>query len=176
MTYQRHPARQYLYKASTLAVLVLALFISACETTGGGAFGGSAEMRAERLAANGEHEEAAAVYIDLAAKASGSLRDRYTLLAVGQWLDAGDAMRARNAFRGIARPAAGETAWLWQSNSAAILLYQGDAEQARDILESLSRESLSPDIRLRVEALRADAWFQLDDPTRAIQLMLQRES
>lgn len=176
MTYQRHPARQYACKASTLAVLLLALFITGCETTGGGAFGGSAETRAERLAANGEYQEAAAIYIDLAANATGSERDRFTLLAVGQWLDAGDAMRARNAFRGVAKPAAGELAWLWQSNSAAILLYQGDAEQARDILESLSRESLSPAMRLRVEALRADAWFQMGDPTRAVQLMLQRES
>ena len=176
MTYQRHPARQYAYKASALAVLLLALFIAACETTGGGAFGGSPETRAERLAANGEYQEAAAIYIDLAANATGSERDRFTLLAVGQWLDAGDAMRARNAFRGVARPAAGDLAWLWHSSSAAILLYQGDAGEARDILESLSRESLSPDMRLRVEALRADAWFQLGDPTRAVQLMLQRES
>jgi len=176
MTNHRHPARQYVYKASTLALLLLALFVGACETTGGGAFGGSSETRAERQVANGEHEEAAATYIDLAANTSGSERDRFTLLAVAQWLDAGDAMRARNAFRGVARPATGELAWLWNSNSAAILLYQGDAEQARDILESLSRESLSPDMRLRVEALRADAWFQLGDPTRAVQLMLQRES
>ena len=29
---------------------------------------------------------------------------------------------------------------------------------------------------LRVEALRADAWFQLGDPTRAVELMLQRET
>jgi outer membrane PBP1 activator LpoA protein len=176
MTYQRHPARQHTCKASTAAVLLLALFIAGCGTTGGGALGGSAETRAARLATSGEHEEAAAIYIDLASTASGAARDRLTLLAVEQWLDAGDAVRARNAFRAVLKPAAGELAWLWHANAAAILLYQGDAEQARDILESLSRESLPPDTRLRVEALRADAWFQLGDPTRAVQLMLQRES
>lgn len=176
MTYQRHPARQHTRKASTLAVFLLALFINGCATTGGGALGGSAETRAERLAANGQHEEAAAMYIDLASTASGAVRDRFTLLAVEQWLDAGDAVRARNAFRAVPKPTAGERAWLWQANAAAILLYQGDAEQGREILESLSREPLSPDMRLRVEALRADAWFQQGDPTRAVQLMLQRES
>jgi outer membrane PBP1 activator LpoA protein len=176
MNNPRHPARQCARKASTLALLLLALFVTGCETTGGGAFGGSAETRAERLATNGEHEEAAAMYIDLASTASGTERDRLTLLAVEQWLDAGDAMRARNAFRSVPKPTTGELAWLWHANSAAILLYQGDAEPARDILESLSRESLSPGMRLRVEALRADAWFQLGDPTRAVQLMLQRES
>ena len=176
MTYQRHPARQYGYKASVLALLLLALFIGACETTGGGAFGGSSETRAERLAANGEHEEAAAIYIDLAASASGGERDRFTLLAVGQWLDAGDVMRAQNAYRSVAQPAGGPLAWLWYSTRAAFLLYSGESERARDILEALSREPLPSDLRLQVEALRADAWFQLGDPTRAVELMLRRES
>jgi outer membrane PBP1 activator LpoA protein len=128
------------------------------------------------MAMNGEHEEAAATYIDLAAAASGAERDRLTLLAVEQWQQAGDATRARNAFGTVSRPAAGETAWLWDSLSAAILLNQGDAQEARDLLESVSLEPLSPEMRLRVQALRADAWFQLDDPTRGIQLMQQRET
>jgi outer membrane PBP1 activator LpoA protein len=150
--------------------------VGACGTTGTGGIGGSSESRAERMAINGEHEEAAATYIDLAASASGTERDRLTLLAAEQWQHAGDAARGRNAFRNVPRPPGGELAWLWDSVSAAMFLYQGDAERARDLLESLSRESLSPDMRLRVEALRADAWFQLGDPTRAIQLMLQREN
>ena len=176
MTHRLHPARPWARKASTAATLLLTLFIAACETTGGGGFGGSAEARAERLAISGDHEEAAGIYIGLAADNAGVERDRFTLLAVEQWLDAGDPMRAKNAFRGVARPAAGELNWLWSSNAAALLLFDGEAERARDLLESLSRESLSPDMRLRVQALRADAWFQLDDPTRAIELMLQRES
>lgn len=171
-----HPARQWSRSASTAAVLLLTLLIAACETTGGGAFGGSAEARAQRLALDGEFEEAAGVYIGLAAGASGSERDRLTLLAVDNWLDAGDPARARNAFRDVARPVGGEPLWRWDSTRAAMLLYDGEAEQARDTLEALSRQSLPPDLRLRVEALRADAWFQLQEPTRAIELLLQRES
>lgn len=157
-------------------MLLLALVIAACETTPGGAFGGSAESRAERLAQNGEFQEAASAYIGLAAGASGSERDRLTLLAVDNWLDAGDPVRARNAFGGVAQPQGGELLWRWNSTRAAMLLYDGEAQQASELLESLSHQSLPPALRLRVEALRADAWFQLREPTRAIELLLQRES
>ena len=176
MNSEGHPARQWRRNASTVAVLLLSLVIAACETPGGGAFGGSAESRAERLVQNGEYEEAASAYIGLAAAASGSERDRLTLLAVDNWLDAGDAVRAQNAFRDVARPQGGELLWRWNSTSAAMLLFRGEAEPARELLESLSRQSLPPDLRLRVEALRADAWFQLQEPTRAVELLLQRES
>ena len=176
MTYQRHPARQWSFKASTVVLLFISLLAGGCETTGGGGFGGSSESRAERLALNGEHDNAASIYIGLAADASGSERDRLTLLAVEQWLDAGDAMRAKNAYRSVAQPAGGPLAWSWYSTRAALLLYDGEAERARDILEGLSREPLPSGLRLRVEALRADAWFQLEDPTRAVELMLRRES
>lgn len=176
MNSERHPARQWNRNASTVAVLLLSLLIAACETTGGGGFAGSAESRAERLVQNGEYEAAAGVYIGLAAEASGGERDRLTLLAVDNWLDAGDAVRAQNAFRDVAQPQSGELSWRWNSTNAAMLLFRGEAESARDSLESLSRQSLPPDLRLRVEALRADAWFQLQEPTRAIELLLQRES
>ena len=176
MISQGHPARQWNRKASTVAVVLLALIIAACETTPGGALGGSAESRAERLAQNGEFQEAASAYIGLAAGASGSERDRLTLLAVDNWLDAGDAERARNAFSGVAQPQGGALLWRWNSTRAAMLLYDGEAQPASDLLESLSRQSLPPDLRLRVEALRADAWFQLQEPTRAIELLMQRES
>jgi outer membrane PBP1 activator LpoA protein len=176
MNFQEHPARQWNRKASTVAVLLLSMVIAACETTGGSALGGSAESRAERAALNGEYQEAAGIYIGLAAEASGLERDRLTLLAVDNWLDAGDAVRAQNAFHGVAQPQGGELLWRWNSTSAAMLLYEGEAERARDLLESLSRQSLPPELRLRVEALRADAWFQLQEPTRAIELLMQRES
>jgi outer membrane PBP1 activator LpoA protein len=175
MNFQGHPARQWNRKASTAALLLLALVVAACETPGGGGFGTSAEARAARLAQAGDYQEAAGAYIGLAAAASGSERDRLTLLAVDNWLDAGDEVRAQNAFRGVTQPAGGELLLRWNSTRAAMLLYEGEAAPARDLLESLSRQSLPPDVRLRVEALRADAWFQLQDPTRAIELLMQRE-
>ena len=157
------------------AVLVaMSLLLGACVTPGGSA-GVPGENRAERIAAAGEHADAARAYIELARQASPLERDRLTLLAVEQWLDAGDAARARSTFSRVARPAASDLRNLWDSNSAALLLYAGDAEQALQLLESMSRRSLSERDRLRVEALRADAWIQMGDPARAVELMTQRE-
>ncbi len=51
-----------------------------------------------------------------------------------------------------------------------------NAVRALELLEPLSRQPLPLDHRLRVEALRADAWFQKGDSMRAVELMLQRET
>ena len=116
------------------------------------------------------------MYIGLANIASAAARDRLTLLAVEQWLDAGDTIQARDAFRTVPRPAGGDLLWLWSADSAALSIYVGNPDDALEILEALSRESLAPARRLRVEALRADAWFQNRDPARATELLIQRES
>lgn len=154
------------------ALLVL---LGGCSGVGIGT-GSSAENRAQRLADSGQHADAAAAYIGLAAGAAGADHDRLTLLAVEQWLDAGDIARARNAFGSVARPGPGDLRWLWDSDSAAFELYAGNADSALEILDPISREPLSRRDRVRVEALRADAWIQKQDPTRAIELMTQREA
>ena len=163
--------------ASLAAMFVMLFAVSACETTGfGGLSGLSGEGRAERLARDGKHAEAASEYVGLASAATGTERDRLTLLAVEQWLDAGDIQRAQNATRSVVRPTEGSLLWLWNTNAAAMSLYAGEPEAALQILEPMSRSPLPIDNRLRVEALRADAYFQLRDPQRAVELMMQRES
>ncbi len=152
------------------------LVLGGCDTTGIAALGGSAETRAERLARNGDHADAASAYMGLAVDAVGSERDRYTLLAVEQYLDAGDVVRARSAFSSVAEPLAGALVPLWKTNRAAFELYNGDADAALGLLEPLSREALTRRDRLRVEVLRADTWIQKQDPARAVELMMQRET
>jgi len=154
----------------------MTVFAAGCESTGGSMSSSSGEGRAERQAENGDYQGAAATYIDLAANETGAERDRLTLLAVEKWLDAGDASRARNAFSTVSQPSDNQTRHLWQSNSATLLLYEGDADAALQILEGMSREPLTRNRRLRVDALRADAWIQKDDPARAVELMTQRET
>lgn len=172
----RHRASDRM-RVSSVTVLLVTLLIAACETTGIGGFGGGAgEVLAQRLAGDGRHAEAAAEYIGLAATRSGTERDRLTLLAVEQWLDAGDAARARNAFDSVNPPATQETRWLWNTGRAGIHLNAGKTDEALAILEPMSRQSLSPTSRLRVDALRADAWIQKEDPARAVELMSQREA
>ena len=123
----------------------------------GGMSSRSGEGRAERLAQNGEHDDAAAIYIGMASTSTAAERDRLTMLAVEQWLYAGDITRARNAFRGVTQPQGGELSWLYDSNTATFSLVNGDPDAALSLLEPLSRQPLSLEHRLRVEALRADA-------------------
>jgi outer membrane PBP1 activator LpoA protein len=166
--------RKYLQRISLL--LLISAFLGGCATGPGGYGSGQTELRAESLAANGRHDDAAGLYIGLATDATGRERDRLTLLAVEQWLDAGDGRRARNAFREVARPTDGELLWLWSTDSAALALWDGRPDDALNILEPLSRQPLPLRHRTTVEALRADSWFQKGEPARAVDLYVQREN
>jgi len=171
----RHPAGKSRSLASIVVLLLATLLLGACGTTGLGGLSGSGEQRAERLATDGRHDDAAATYIGLATDAAGPERDRLTLLAVEQWLDAGDVPRARRGMSSVQKPSSGALLAIWNTNTAALSLYRGDPDEALMILEPMSRQSLSSRDRLRVEALRADAWIQKQDPARAVELMKQRE-
>jgi outer membrane PBP1 activator LpoA protein len=153
------------------------LMIAGCATSDfPGWPGGQSERRAEYLARNGEFDDAASVYIGLAGAATGQERDRLTLLAVEQWLNAGDARRARSALLEVQRPVAGELQWLWSADTAALALWDGQPDSAMDLLEPMSGLALPTEYRVRIEALRADAWFQKRDPSQAIRLLTQREA
>ena len=159
------------------AVLVTLLWLGACTTTDYGGFGARQnEQRAEELARGGRYQDAAGVYIGLAAGTSGRERDRLTLLAVEQWLFAGDGRRARSALGQVATPASGELLWLWSADAAALSLWEGEPDRALALLEPLSRQPLPTSHRARVEALRGDAWFQKGEPLRAVDIYMRREN
>ncbi len=163
-------------RTATLLLAFVAM-LSACVTGDFSGISGSQGIpRAEREARSGRYADAAGTYIGLAAYASGDEQTRLTLLAVEQWLYAGDARRARNALRAIPLPSEGELLWLWSADAAALKLWDGQPDGALSLLEPLSRQPLPQDHRARVEALRADAWFQKNEPVRAIELYLQREN
>src|SRR5690606_39847344 len=102
--------------------------------------------------------------------------DRLTLLATEQWLDAGDGRRAVSAMQSVAKPAEGDLLLLWTTNSAALALWEGNPDNALRLLEPLGRQALPLRHRSRAEGLRADAWFQKNEPVRAVELYLQREN
>jgi outer membrane PBP1 activator LpoA protein len=161
----------------TILLFLAMLTLSACATSDfGRVAGGQNERRAELYAQNNQFSEAAGVYIGLATDASGPERDRLTLLAAEQWLFAGDGRRARTALRSVPTPASGELLWLWSADAAALSLWEGNPDSALSLLEPLSRQPLPVSHRTRVEALRADAWFQKGDPLRAVDLYIQREN
>ena len=156
------------------AILLAAALLAGCATGGLPGAGSSAERRAERLAESGDHANAAGTYIGLAGDAEGAERQRLTLLAIRQWLEAGDGRRARNALRNVPTPERGELLWLWSSNAAALALWEGRPDDALRLIEPLLRQPLPTDLRLYVEALQGDAWFQKGDPIRALELYRRR--
>jgi len=161
-----------------LVLLALGVALSSC-TTGGPTTGTGAdrgEARAVAEASDQRYAAAAGTYNELAAAAAGDEQTRLRLLAIEQWLYAGDARRARSALRSIPVPSEGELLWLWSSAAAALRLWEGKPDQALSLLEPLSRAPLPSDHRARIEALRADAYFQKKEPVRAIELFLQREN
>ncbi len=162
---------------NVIASFLLTVILSACATGDYTGFGASqGEARAEREARNGRYADAAGTYIGLAVQSSGDEQTRLTLLAIEQWLNAGDARRARSALRSIPIPSDGELLWLWSADAAALRLWEGKPDGALSLLEPLSRQALPQDHRARVEALRADAYFQKNEPVRAIELYRQREN
>lgn len=162
---------------SPVVIGLLCLIVGSCSTTDfSSAPGSQSERRASSFASSGRHAEAAGVYIGLASNASGPERDRLTLLAAEQWLDAGDTRRARSAQRSVSTPTGGELLRLWSANEAALALRDGKPDEALSLLDPLSRLPLPVNERGRVEALRADAWFQKDNPTQAVHLFMQRET
>jgi outer membrane PBP1 activator LpoA protein len=156
---------------------MLLLLVSGCSTNDFlKAQGSPTERRASTLANSGRNAEAAGIYTGLASNAQGPERDRYTLLAAAQWLDAGETRRARDAQRSVSPPVSGELLRLWSTNEAGLSLREGKPDQALTLLDPLSRIPMPVSDRARVEALRADAWFQKGDPARAVQLFIQREA
>ncbi len=173
----KHPARSPASLARFAFLCAALLVLTGCATSGFGTLPArTGEASAARLAQAGDHGEAAREYIGLASASSAAERDRLTLLAVEQWLLAGDVSRATNAFSGVARPAAGESQWLWDITSAAFALRAEDADRALEILDPLSDQSLPQSYRVRIEGLRAEAWFRKGEPARAVRLMLQRDN
>ncbi len=167
--------KSHAYRYALLALVVISL--AGCATSDYSGWPGTqSERRAESLARGGQFQDSASTYIGLAGRATGQERDRLTLLAVEQWLNAGDVRRARKALRDVPAPASGELLWLWSTNTAALALWNGQADSASSLLEPMSRLALPTAYRIRVEALRADVWFQKRDPSKAIRLLTQREA
>lgn len=158
-----------------VGLICLTVVLTACATGELGRWQ-STEDRAAELASEGRYEAAASMYIELAGGQLGVERDRLTLLAIQHWLDAGDIARARGAFRAIEEPTSGQALWLWQMNQAALLLVDGKPADALRNLAALDDRNLPQGIRLRAEALSADAWFQQGQPVRALELLRQRET
>ena len=148
--------RQGLHATGALLTACALLYFAGCETNAGGRLvplAGEARALAEAHAGNAA--AAARRYVGLAARAAGSERERLTLLAIEQWLLAGDENRARSAQASLTQPAGAANAALATAVRARFLLATLDPEQALILLEPLSAKPMTPERRAVVEQLRA---------------------
>ncbi len=172
-----HPARVAGRTASVWLLACAAVILAGCQTTsGGGIVPLSAEARALLEAESGDAAAAAASYIGLATDAEGSERERLTLLAVEQWLIAGDDARARSAHASLGSPPAAGNAALATAVRARFLVRAGSPDQALMLLEPLSAEPMTAPRRAAVERLRAETYLLLGQPARSVEIMRQREA
>ncbi|MDG2107262.1 MAG: hypothetical protein P8J74_01240, partial [Woeseiaceae bacterium] len=131
----RYPANKLHSLASIISMLCIMLLLAACQTASISHLSGSGEHRVEQLVDNGRHQEAASAYIRLAANATGNERDRLTLLAIEQWLDAGEVKRAERVTANVQIPTYESLLPIWNTNLAALSLYRGNADAALQLLE-----------------------------------------
>lgn len=153
----------------------MGLLIAGCQTTGGPNLGGSMSQ-AERLAMQGRHGEAAVEYMTESSQVDGDMRTEFTLLAVEQWLLAGNDQRAIAAMDALALPVSDNLYPLYATNLAGLKLLEDDAAAAAALLEPLSRRPLRIEDRLRVDAARANTWLKMEQPSRAVEILTQREA
>ena len=155
-----------------LSISLLVFILAACQSSGINRLTSTGENRALELAYDARHEEAAIIYMSLANDANRIEKKRLRLLAIEQWLDAGNLIEAEKVNIDIEPPTSGALVLIWKTNLATFNLYQGNADEALKILTPMSKESLPLRDRLRVEMLRADAWTQKKDLIQAVFLLL----
>lgn len=170
-------APQGLRATGALLTACALLCFAGCQTNAGGKLVPlTGEARALAEARAGAAAAAASRYVGLAATAAGSERERLTLLAIEQWLIAGDEDRARSAQASLTQPADAANAALATAVRARFLLGKHDPEQALILLEPLSAKPMTPARRAVVEQLRAATYRLLGQPARSVEIMRQREA
>lgn len=161
----------------TLFWLLMVTGLAACSTLPGGPTlgGGPSLAKARQAAERGDHQEAASIYIQLASGEQADARDRYTLLAAGQWVEAGDARRASTAISGIEEPLDQPLRNDWLLTSGAVLILRGDGDAALRKLDDAVATDFSLNQRIIAERVRGDAYFLAGQPTIAISTLQKRE-
>ncbi|MEL7297562.1 MAG: penicillin-binding protein activator [Pseudomonadota bacterium] len=156
---------------------LLCVLLSACSGTPiTSGFGDRASsVRAERLAAAGDHQAAASMYVSLAGEQAGDARDRYTLLAVQQWILATDERRAAVALSNVREPEIQPLRNDWLLTTAALYNLRGNGERAVATLAESSAGDFSLSQRIAAEGIRGEALFLEDQPAEALATLQRRE-
>ncbi len=161
-----------------LLTLLACLLIAGCETTPVGSEGVGADRqvaRAERLAREGSHAEAAVLYESSAAQAPAELRNRLLLRAAREHVRAGNVENANALLKRVdtSLPTADFALRAQVAAEIALVSNRPDAALAElnRIPQPVPRDALTD-----VLALRARALFALNRPAAGVMAALDREA
>jgi outer membrane PBP1 activator LpoA protein len=133
----------------------------------------SNQERAQRLAAQGKHADAAQIYADLAAQVAAQ-HDNYELLSAEQWVLAGDVQSAKQAYAAVS-PAARDTLPASRALVAAeIALADRDGAQAIHELDTIPVPT-SAELAQNYWWLRGKAAFLTGHPVEGTRAFVERE-
>jgi uncharacterized protein len=156
-----------------------AVFVSACTPTATqGPTQPSADritQRAERLASEGSHSQAATAYQQAAATASPELRNRLLLRAARQWVLADDAKQATATLAQVSPTLPAMDYVLRAEVAAELALREQKPDRALAELDRIPQPVPQEHVS-EVRRLRALALFQLNRPAAAIALAMEREA
>lgn len=147
------------FRPAVVLTVVLALLAGACSTlpVGRPADAGLAD-RAEQLYRDGQLDESASLFLNLASQSRADAAAHYRLRAAEVLRDAGRLDAAAQAIADIRRRRLqGDEPQRLDLLDAEIALGRGDATHALDLLDRAEGEALAPALRLRQLELRARA-------------------
>jgi uncharacterized protein len=159
-----------------LAALALALLLPACSLMRPAEPPAVApQERAQRLAAAGNHAQAAAAYADLAAQAQSSTdRDNYQLLCAEQWVLANNVAQAKQAYAAVSPEARTTMPASRALVAAEVALAERDGTTAIHELDSIAVPT-APQLAQSYWWLRGKAAFLTGHPAEGTRAFVERE-
>ena len=161
-----------------LCLVSTLVMLAACTPTQTGTQGQGAPdrvaQRADRLAREGSHQQAATAYQQAAGTASRELRDRFLLRAARQWVLADDPKQATITLAQVSPTLPTVDYALRAEVAAELALREQKPERALAELDRIPQPPPQEHIG-EIQRLRALALFQMNRPAAAIAIAMERE-
>jgi uncharacterized protein len=155
------------------AVLAAALLVAGCSLLKPVPTTVDSQEHAQRLAAEGNHADAARLYADLASQVPAE-RDNYELLAAEQWVLAGNTASAKQAFAQVSPEARTKLPASRALVAAEIALAENDGARAINELDSIPVPTQA-DLAQNYWWLRGKSAFLAGHPVEGTRAFVERE-
>lgn len=155
------------------AALVIAFLAAGCSLVKPAPTPAERQTRAEHLAAEGKHADAARTYAELAAEAPAD-RDSYELLSAEQWVLAGDTASAKQAFAAVSPEARAKLPASRALVAAEIALAENDGARAIHELDSIPVPAQA-ELAQNYWWLRGKSAFLTGHPVEGTRAFVERE-